>query len=252
MQRQLTANQDTLAGERQTSTQARKQAEELLARLDSSAAELARVQAELERQRASREQAEADGLQQWSDAKSRHQELELARADALSRCIRLEEKLTGLRQENVELKGRLAAEELTAVESGQTQERLEEQLRRVAADLESLEAAKAEVDRHAVEAQAQHCRTLAALEAQLRSETQVAAQARQQTEDLQQRLDETRAALERAQADSSRLSAERARSESQQRAELERATAGNRMWPANVPSLSGANNWKPPELRSKI
>src|SRR5207247_9857773 len=124
-------------------------------------------------------------------------------------------KLTGLRQENAELKGRLAAEELTAVESGQTQERLEEQLRRVAADLESLEAAKAEVDRHAVEAQAQHCRTLAALETQLTSETNDAVQARQQTEDAQQRLDENRAALERAQADSGRLSAEHARSESQ-------------------------------------
>src|SRR5262249_57440961 len=95
------------------------------------------------------------------------------------------------------------------------------QLCRVAADLKSLQAAKAEVDGHADGVQAQHSRTVAALEAQLASETQVAAQARQQAEDLQRRLDESRVTLVRAQADSSRLNAEHARSESQRLPALE-------------------------------
>jgi PAS domain S-box-containing protein len=123
-----------LAAEQQGAGESTRCAEELEVRLSRNAAEFERAKAELEKQTAERERSESSLREQLDTAWIAKKEVEGAWAGAVERNKRFEEELANLRREHEELNQKLAAEQKAAAESKQRAKEVASRLSRNAAD----------------------------------------------------------------------------------------------------------------------
>jgi chromosome segregation ATPase len=139
---------DRLADEHRTTTESSRRAEAVERRLAQTAEELARVQAALDEQSLEGERMQAEWQQELSTARVRKEKAEMAWAESAEQNKRLEEELTGIRQEWNELKDKLTDEQHSIAESARRAEATEHRLTQ---NTEELERTKAELDKQAEE-----------------------------------------------------------------------------------------------------
>jgi chromosome segregation ATPase len=110
---ELRRNRDELAvqlkSEQQIAAEAAHRAEELERRLERNTTEIQRASMEAEKQRSERDSADSDWREQLETAKALARKLDAAWTAATERSRRLEEDVTGLRQEREELLSQLAS-----------------------------------------------------------------------------------------------------------------------------------------------
>ena len=247
-----------LAAEQQAATESRQRARDVENRLGRNATESDRAKAELAKQNAERECSEAEWREQLDAAKALRTRLEISLAEATGHSKRFEEELAALRQERDDLKERLTGEQQSAVAAKQRAEDLQSRLEQNTAELERVKAdsEKQTPDRERTESkwreQQETAKALARkLEAdwtaavgrnvrleeelaslrQERDELTVKLKARQQesseplrrAEDIERRLGQNAAELERAQAELEKQRAERETSEAEWREQLDTA-----------------------------
>jgi len=247
-----------LAAEQQGAGDSTRRAEELEVRLSRNAAEFERAKAELEKQTAERERAESSLREELDTVWIAKKEVEGAWAGAVERNKRFEEELASLRQEHDELNRKLAAEQKAAADSKERAKEVASRLSRNAADsdrartelekenaererldagwreqLDASEALKTRLETSLAEASEQNRRLqeeLAVLR-QERDELQKRVKAEppadgatgQRASELQRRLDQNTAELERLEADLEKANSERERAEARGREQQESA-----------------------------
>ncbi|HXJ58847.1 MAG TPA: hypothetical protein VNU68_19480 [Verrucomicrobiae bacterium] len=220
-----------LAAEQRAAAESSRRAAELQTRLTQAAIQIEQAQAELENQQATRDRARADWQQQLTTAQERCDELTATQTAAKEQNTRLEEKLSALRQDHAELKGKLAAEQLAVVESKQRQHELEELLRNAANDLDHTQS---EASRRSADLESEYQQERDELRAQLAATKSAANEAKRRADDLERRLQDATAELDQINEEFSKNQSELARTDSQWRSQL--ATAK-----AQVKELEG--NW---------
>lgn len=249
-----------LAAEQQGAGDSTRRAEELEGRLSRNAAEVEHARAELEKQTAERQRSESALREQFDTVWIAKQEVEGAWAGAVERNKRFEEELAALRREHDELNRKLAAEQQAAADSKQRAKEVASRLSRNAADADRArtELEKENAERERVDAgwreQLEAANSLKTrLETSLaeaaeriqRFEEEVAVLRRERDEiqtrlksgqqmpgesghragELQRRLDQNVAEVERLAADLERQTAERERAEARGREQQEAAKA---------------------------
>lgn len=214
-----------LATEQQAGAESKRKSEEFERQLRASAAEVERVRTDKEKQAAEQQRLEAEFRKQLESAESLSRKLEGALLAAAERSKRFEDELAGLRQSRDELHARLAAEQAAAAESKRRIEELDRQLRQNAAELERVKAELAKVERgHPFEhklANLQQQRD--ELSGKLTSEHQVTEQSRQRSQELEGRLRDNTAELDRVKADREKHAREQATLETELRSQLSTA-----------------------------
>ena len=250
--------------EQQAAAEFRGRNQELESRLHDHAAELERLMANTERGANELTRLESELHAQQNAAKAAAEQAQAALNEKLAQCSQFENELTSLRQVRDELHGQLAREQQAAADSRRRSEELESRLRDNAAELERLQA---DADNHAAqqahlefELQAQRNAAKAAAEqaeaalnekiaqcshfenelaslrqvrdelhGKLAAEQQAAAEFRLRNEELEGRLRDNAAELERVKAELEKQAAEQARLESSWREQLSTAqTAATR------------------------
>src|SRR5712692_4206911 len=154
-----------------------------------------------------------------------NKKLEAAWLKAHERNKRFEQELAGLRQLHEELNGKLTAEQQAAAESKRRAEELESRLRENTAELERVKAElqKAERSEH-FELQLTNLQQVRdELSGELKSEQQAAARSDQRSEDLENRLRENTAELERFFFNDAETAEQQASLESELRGQLDTA-----------------------------
>src|SRR5712692_10303360 len=156
-----------------------------------------------------------------------NKKLEAAWLKAHERNKRFEQELAGLRQLHEELNGKLTAEQQAAAESKQRAEELEGRLRentfelgRVKAELRKAERSE-HFDLQLTNPQQVHDEP----SGELKSEQQATARSTQRSEDLENRLRENTAELERVKVDRDKTAEQQASLESELRGQLDTAKA---------------------------
>src|SRR5712692_1358339 len=160
-----------------------------------------------------------------------NKKLEAAWLKAHERNKRFEQELAGLRQLHEELNGKLTAEQQAAAESKRRAEELESRLRENTFELGRVRAElrKAERSEH-FELQLTNLQQVRdELSGELKSEQQATARSTQRSEDLENRLRENTAELERVKVDRDKTAEQQATLESELRGQLDTAkTAAER------------------------
>lgn len=216
-----------LSEEQLAAEEFRRRTEELETRLQDSAAEAERVKSELERQTAEQARLDSEWREKLSAAEALTSQLEAAWVHAEEHNKLTEAELTSLRQVRDELNAKLAGEHEAAAESGR---RNEELVSRVIENSVALERVRAELqkagrDEH-FEAQLSGLeQAREELSGELKTGQQATAEARQRVEELENRLRENAAELERVKAEADRHAEEQARLESELQAKLDAANA---------------------------
>ncbi len=225
-----------LAAERLGTDESTRRAAELEALLTNNTAALEHVKAELEKQAAERQQSESSWREQLDTAWTARRELEGAWAGAVERNVRFEEELASLRREHDELSRKLATEQKAAADSKERAKELESRLscnavnsdrarselekqiaKREEADAEwrkQLEAARTlqaklesslteatERSRRLEEEQAAWRKERDELQTRVKAEQQTAVEAGRRADELQRRVDQNTAEVERLAAD---------------------------------------------------
>lgn len=214
-----------LSEEQLATEEFKRRTEELETRLRDSAAEAERVKEDLEKQYAEQARLETEWRDKLNTAEGLTSRLEAAWVEAEEQNKRTEEEVAGLRQVQDDLKGKLAGEQQAAAESERRNEELEARLLENAAKLERIKAEleTAGPNEH-FEAQLKALEQVReALRGELRTEQQVSAESRQRSKELENRLQENSAELDRVKADADKHSAEQARLESELHAQLDAA-----------------------------
>src|SRR6266581_2803375 len=195
--------QSKLTAEHQAAAESRRRAEELESRLRDRGAEVERVKAELEKQTAEQKRLESEWREQLNTAEALAKQLEAAWLKAHGRNKRFEQELAGLRQLHEELNGKLTAEQQAAAESKRRAEELESRLRENTFELERVKAELRQADRSEhFELRLTNLQQVRdELSGELKSEQQATARSTQRGEDLENRLRENTAELERVKSD---------------------------------------------------
>jgi len=170
---------------------------------------------------------EADWREQLNTAEALAKQLEAAWLKAHGRNKRFEQELAGLRQLHEELNGKLTAEQQAAAESKRRAEELESRLRENTFELERVKAElrKAERSEH-FELQLTNLQQVRdELSGELKSEQLATARSTQRGEDLENRLRENTAELERVKVDRDKTAEQQASLESELRGQLDTAKA---------------------------
>jgi len=249
-----------LANGQQAAAESRRQSEELERRLATSAAELQRVKAELEKQVAERGSIETQLREQLQANKAANEKLHAAHREQTSISTSSKEELAALQRARDELNARLANEQQTAAETKRQRERLEGQLRETGIELarlkvelesrvtkhgsaeselgEQLAAAKAAAKKaeaarneeaekgRRVEVELGRLKQASAeLSGKLTEAEQLAVRSRQRGEEVERRLAESAAELQRVKAELQGKTVERSAAESRLREELQTAKA---------------------------
>jgi chromosome segregation ATPase len=214
-----------LSEEQLATEEFKRRTEELETRLRDSAAEAGRVKEELETQYAEQGRLESEWRDKLNTAEGLTSRLEAAWVEAEEQNKRTEEELSSLRQIQDELKGKLAGEQQAAAESGRRNEELTARLIENAAKLERIKAELETSGRNEhFEAQLKALEQVReALRGELKTEQQVTAQSRQRSKELEDRLQENSAELDRVKADADKHAEEQARLESELHTQLDAA-----------------------------
>src|SRR6266567_1981424 len=232
------------AAEQQAAAESRRRSEELENRLRENATELERVKAELAKHAEERGRLESEWREQLDTANALTKKMETAwleeagrnkafeeRLRILSRSLKLEQaertkrfevEVAGLGQERDELNGKLLAEQQAAAESKRRVEELESRLRENTAELERVKADRSE---HFEQQLTSLQQVRDELSGELKSEQQATAQSRQRSDDLENRLRENTAELERIKTDRDKTAEQQASLESELRGQLDTAKA---------------------------
>ncbi len=227
--------QGKLATEQQAVAKARQEVKELQERQRQGTAELERAKTALEQQSAERTRLETEWREQLNAAKTTAGQTGTALKEKEARCHQVEKELAGLQQLRDELQGKLATEQqaitkaqqeikvLQADLGQQTAERMRlesewrEQLNTVKAAAGQTETALKEKDVRCgqLEKELTGLRQVREeLQSKFATEQQAAAKFQQEIKELQERLRQDGAELERAKANLEQESAKRARLES--------------------------------------
>src|SRR6266700_1514765 len=219
--------QSKLTAEHQAAAESRRRAEELESRLRDRGAEVERVKAELEKQTAEQKRLESEWREQLNTAEALAKQLEAAWLKAHGRNKRFEQELAGLRQLHEELNGKLTAEQQAAAESKRRAEELESRLRENTFELERVKAELRQADRSEhFELRLTNLQQVRdELSGELKSEQQATARSTQRGEDLENRLRENTAELERVKSDRDKTAEQQASLESELRGQLDAAKA---------------------------
>jgi chromosome segregation ATPase/CheY-like chemotaxis protein len=227
----LRQERDALYGkltEEQLATEdVKRRVEALEARLRDSNTEAAHIKAELEKQTAEQKRLESEWRETLSTAESLSSKLEAAWVDAEAHNKRTEEELTSLRQVRDDLKSKLAGEQRATAESSKRNDELAARVLKNAVEMERVRVELEKVGRNAqFEEQLNGLeQAREALNGELQSEQQVSAESRQRTEELENRLRENAAELERVKAEADQHAEEQARLESALHSQLDAANA---------------------------
>jgi len=214
-----------LSEEQLATEEFKRRTEELETRLRDSAAEAERIRAELDRQTVEQGLLESEWRAKLNTAEGLTSRLEAAWVEAEEQNKRTEEELGSLRQIQDELKGKLVGEQHAAAESGRRNEELTARLLENAAKLERIKAELETAGRNEhFEAQLQALEQVReALSGELKTEQQVTAESRQRSKELENRLQENSAELDRVKADADKHAEEQARLESELHTQLDAA-----------------------------
>lgn len=210
LQDRLTSEQKLVAG---STLRALELEKELRERGD----EVDRVKSALEKQTAEQSRLEAEWRDRLGTTEALTRKLENALADAEEQNKRSEEELIGLRREREELTARLAAEQRTAADSRQRVQDLEQRLSENAAELERVNSELVKTGRgKGLETElASLYQMRDMLNCKLASEQRANEESRSRGAELERRLRENNAELDRVKAEADQQAAERARVESQ-------------------------------------
>jgi PAS domain S-box-containing protein len=249
-----------LTAEQQVATESSQRSEQFETRLRDTTAELERIKADAHTYAEEKARLESELHAQLDATKTAAARAEAALNEKLAQCNQFESELASLRLVRDELTGKLTDEQQAATRSKHSSEELERQLRENTAELERV---KAEAHKHADERarleSEQHTQLLATkaaaeqaqatlneklaqcsqfeselaglrqvrdeLNGKLTQEQQVAAESRHRSEELEGRLRENAAELERMKAEAHKQAAEQAHLESELRTQLNAAKA---------------------------
>jgi len=230
LRRERNELQNKLADEQHAAAEFKQRTEELETRLRDSATEAERVKAELEKQAAEQQGLESEWREKLKTAEELTNKLEAAWIDSEAHNKRSEEELTGLRHVRDNLESKLAGEQQAAAESGRRNDELSA---RVVENAVELQRIKVELEQAGLNEQFDERlngleQVRAELHGELRTEQKVTAESRQRIEDLENRLRENAAELERVKAEADRHAEEQARLESELNAQLDAANSAAR------------------------
>ena len=208
--------QARLTAEQHAAAESTGRVEELENCLRDSAAEIERVKAELETQAAEQQRGESERCQQLSAAETLRDQLEAAWVEAEERNRRVKEELAGLRQIRDELGARLPAEQQAAAEAAARAEDLEGRLHENGTELERVKADLEKAGRNQrLEMKLVSLQQVRdALGAKRTAEQWAAADSRRRSEEIEHRLRDNAAELERLKADAEKHTEQQARLES--------------------------------------
>jgi chromosome segregation ATPase len=231
-----------LEAQQKAATEATKRVEELAGRISQDAEESARSKTELEVQNAERDRMREDMRIELAGAHAARTRLESSLGEAMERGNRFESELAELRREQEDLKSKLASEQRTSAElrlraehaekesagAGEAalkkeiarREQLEERLKTLSSGLKQEQAErKKRFDKELSSLRTERD----ALDAKLASEQKEAAEAARRAKELESRLNQNASEVERAKTELEQLSAERERSETVWREQLDTA-----------------------------
>src|SRR6266567_3131193 len=211
-----------LLAEQQAAAESKLRADALESHLRDSAEEVEAAKAKLETQAAEQKRLESEWREQLNTAEALTKKLEAAWLEADARNKRFEQELAGLRQVRDDLNGKLTAEQQAAAESKRRVEELESRLRENTAELERVKADRSE---HFEQQLTSLQQVRDELSGELKSEQQATAQSRQRSDDLENRLRENTAELERIKTDRDKTAEQQASLESELRGQLDTAKA---------------------------
>src|SRR6266700_2071428 len=211
-----------LFAEQQAAAESKLRADALESHLRDSAEEGEAAKAKLETQAAEQKRLESEWREQLNTAEALTKKLEAAWLEADARNKRFEQELAGLRQVRDDLNGKLTAEQKAAAESKRRVEELESRLRENTAELERVKADRSE---HFEQQLTSLQQVRDELSGELKSEQQATAQSRQRSDDLENRLRENTAELERIKTDRDKTAEQQASLESELRGQLDTAKA---------------------------
>src|SRR6266571_298209 len=216
-----------LLGEQQAAAESKLRADALESHLRDSAEEVERAKAKLDAQAAEQKRLESEWREQLNTAEALTKQLEAAWLKAHERNKVFEQELAGLRQLRDELNGKLTAEQQAAAESKRRAEELESRLRENTAELERVKAElrKAERSEHFELELTNLQQVRNELSGELKSEQLATARSTQRSEDLESRLRENTAELERVKVDRDKTAGQQASLESELRGQLDTAKA---------------------------
>ncbi len=216
-----------LTAEQHATAEFKRRTEELEARLRDSAADAERIKAELEKQTAEQGRLESEWREKLTTAEALTNRLQAAWAEAEEHNKRSEEELAGLRKVRDELNGKLAGEQEAAAESGRRNDELATRVIENAVELERIKVELEKAGRNEqFEARLNGLEQVRdELSGELKTEQQATAESRQRTEDLERRLRDNAAELERVKAEADRHAEEQARLESELHTQLNQANA---------------------------
>jgi len=211
-----------LSSEQQTVAESNRRAEELESRLREKSAEVDLLHEKLATQTAEQAGLESGFRNQLETAEELTSKLETALAEAQERSKQFEQELAGLRQTRDELIGRLTSEQQAVAESRRRAEELEARLRENTAELERVKAELEQAGRQGNSderlANLQHVGE--GLRGELKIEQEASVQSRLRSEQLEKRLRENSAELDRVKTDRIRAAEQQASLESDLRCQL--------------------------------
>ncbi len=231
-----------LEAQQKAATEAIQRTEELAGRISQDATESARAKTELDVQNEERDRMKEDMRIELAGAHAARTRLESSLGEALERGNRFEAEVTQLRRDLDDLNSKLAAEQRAAAElrrraehaeneaagAGEAvlkkeiarREQLEERLKTLSSGLKQEQAdRKKRFDKELSSLRTERD----ALDSKLASEEKEATESTRRAEDLERRLSQNAAEFERAKAELEQLSAERERSETVWREQLDTA-----------------------------
>jgi chromosome segregation ATPase len=186
-----------LAAEQQASGEIRRRAEDLEGSLRRRTAEVEHIKADKERQAAERQRLEGEWQKQLGTAEALTKKLEAACQEITERNKRFEEEVAGLRQSRDELETKLTAEREKATESKKRIEELKRLLRQNEAELERAKAELAKADKgHETELTSLY-EVRDDLSGKLASEQKATQESKERSDELEGRLRQNNADLER-------------------------------------------------------